>query len=80
MAYLVMPAFTILEDNNDNFWFNTRKGISKFDPKTNSIQNYDASDGLPENGFMDWRGVKSDDGRIYFANENELIGFNPDEY
>ena len=28
---------------------------------------------------MDWRGVKSDDGRIYFANENELIGFNPDE-
>jgi len=71
-------TFTILEDKSGNFWLNTRKGISKFDPKLNSIQNYDASDGLPENGFMDWRGIKSDDGRIYYANKNELIGFNPD--
>lgn len=72
-------TFSILIDKNGNFWFNTRNGISKFNPATSSLKNYGASDGLPENGFMDWRGVQSDDGRIYFANSNELIGFLPDD-
>jgi signal transduction histidine kinase/ligand-binding sensor domain-containing protein/DNA-binding response OmpR family regulator len=70
-------SFTLLNDDSGNFWLNTRNGISKFNPATFSIKNYDSHDGLPGNGFMDWRGVKSDDGRMYFANKDELIGFNP---
>ena len=70
-------TLTILDDSSGNFWFNNSQGITRFNPTTNDIQNYDVYDGLPENGFIDWRGVKSDDGRIYFANMNELIGFHP---
>ena len=36
----------IVEDDNGNLWISTTKGISKFNPETNHVKNYDASYGI----------------------------------
>lgn len=71
-------VFTILTDYQNNLWLDTRKGISKFDPKTEKFQNFDAYDGLPKEGFIDYQGVKLNNGWMYFAGNTEVIGFHPD--
>lgn len=70
--------FGILEDDAANLWLSTNKGISKFDPRSGAVKNYDASDGLQANQFNAgayWRG---DDGTMYFGGVNGFNAFQPD--
>ena len=43
----------ILEDRVGRLWLSTKKGISRFDPQTETFRNYDVSDGLQSNEFSD---------------------------
>jgi ligand-binding sensor domain-containing protein len=66
----------ILEDNDNNIWASTEKGISKFDPKIKYFHNYDMNNDLPNYSFSNAI-CKSKDGRLFFGGSNGLIAFNP---
>ncbi len=68
----------ILEDDHNNLWIATNKGLSKLNPASGSIKNYYVNDGLPANEFMMGSCLKSVDGKLYFGSIAGAVFFNPD--
>jgi signal transduction histidine kinase/ligand-binding sensor domain-containing protein len=77
-----LPSDTILEfleDDTGSFWLITVNGLSKFDPRTETFQNYDRTDGLP---FIEFNGgalIRSSSGRLYAGGIEGFIAFHPDQ-
>ncbi|MDO6761246.1 two-component regulator propeller domain-containing protein [Tamlana sp. 2_MG-2023] len=69
----------ILEDNQNNLWISTNKGLSKFNPKTEIFQNYDVNDGLQSNEFSELAAFKTKEGQMFFGGVNGITTFYPDE-
>lgn len=69
---------TILEDDHGNLWLSTNKGISKFIVQELSFYNYDVSDGLQSNSFMENVAFKDKKGKMYFGGINGINAFHPD--
>ncbi len=65
--------YGILEDQNGNLWLSTNNGISRFNPKTKSFNNYNVKDGLQDNEFNGGSYFKSKDGEMFFGG---IKGFN----
>lgn len=63
----------IEEDSAGNIWLSTNKGLSKLNPLTNSIANYQESDGLQSNEFSDGAVFKSANNNLLFGG---IYGFN----
>lgn len=70
-------VFVILEDNFNNLWMSTNKGISKFNKLKESFTNYDFSDGLQGNEFNGTSGIKLLDGKLSFGGLKGLNIFEP---
>ncbi|NDV80989.1 hybrid sensor histidine kinase/response regulator transcription factor [Bacteroides sp. 51] len=70
-------AYDILEDDNDNLWFGTNKGLVKFNPETKDIRVFTTKDGLLGNQFSYKSALKAKDNRFYFGGINGLIAFDP---
>lgn len=70
-------AYTILEDDNQNLWFGTNKGLVRFNPDTNDIRVFTTKDGLLGNQFNYKSALKARDGKFYFGGIDGLIAFNP---
>jgi len=68
----------IQEDKNGNLWISTNYGVSKFDPKNKSFQNFTTNDGLQDNEFSIGAVAKSQSGEIYFGGMNGFNFFNPE--
>lgn len=71
-------VYGILEDEIGNLWLSTNKGISRFNVKTKTFRNYDASDGLQGNEFNQGAYCKSKSGEMIFGGPNGLNIFYPD--
>ncbi len=69
----------ILEDEQGNLWLSTNKGLSKFNPKTETFRNYDVSDGLQGNEFIWGSGYKTRSGELAFGGQNGFNIFKPNE-
>ena len=69
----------VLGDARGNVWVSTIKGLSRFDPRTESFRNYDVFDGLPGNEFSLRARAKAPDGRLFFGGVNGLSAFYPDK-
>jgi signal transduction histidine kinase/DNA-binding response OmpR family regulator/ligand-binding sensor domain-containing protein len=70
-----LPSNTLIriESSDDRFlWISTISGICRFDTKTNQVLNFNMSDGLPANEFLDRVSAKTEDGRLIFGS---LAGF-----
>ncbi|WP_139956906.1 two-component regulator propeller domain-containing protein [Flavicella sediminum] len=67
----------ILEDNQKNLWVSTNKGLSKFNPATETFKNYDVNDGLQSNEFGELACFKKEDGEFLFGGVNGYNVFNP---
>ena len=65
--------YGILEDRNKNLWLSTNKGLSRFDPETESVVNFTEKDGLMSDEFNIGAFLKADNGEIYFGG---IFGFN----
>ncbi len=65
--------FSILEDDNENLWLSTDKGISMFNPKTLTFQNFDRTDGLQDDHFFWGSSFKGKNDELFFGGIN---GFN----
>ncbi|WP_152593773.1 EAL domain-containing protein [Thalassotalea sp. ND16A] len=63
----------LMLDNQGDAWISTNKGISKINPFTKSIVNFDANYGLQSNEFWAGSSLKSSQGKFFFGGVN---GFN----
>ena len=67
----------ILEDHEGLLWISTNKGVSKFNPNTNTFRNYTESDGLQSDQFNRWSNIKLSTGELLFGGTNGFNMFNP---
>ncbi|WP_020533865.1 two-component regulator propeller domain-containing protein [Flexithrix dorotheae] len=70
--------FGILLSDNGNFWLSTNKGLSRFNPNTQTFLNFDRNDGLQSNQFNRWAYHKGKSGLFYFGGIKGLNYFYPD--
>lgn len=68
-----------VEDQKGNIWVSTNKGISKYDPKTKTINNYSVEDGLQGDDFKPHSVFGAKSGMIYFGGNNGYNSFFPDK-
>jgi ligand-binding sensor domain-containing protein/signal transduction histidine kinase len=71
--------FGILEGSNGELWLSTNKGISRFNPATGDVKNYDVADGVQGNQFRFNASYKAKDGEMYFGGTNGFNSFYPDK-
>ena len=70
-----LPSNTLIriESTDDRFlWISTISGICRFDTKTYQVLNFNMSDGLPANEFLERVSAKTEDGRIIYGS---IAGF-----
>jgi len=65
--------YGILEDENENLWLSTNRGLSKFNKKKEAFVNYSEIDGLMSNEFNIGAFMKSKAGELYFGG---IYGYN----
>lgn len=70
--------YGILNDDEGNIWFSSNKGLSKFDPVTETCRNYGLNDGVQSNSFKPNVCLKTKDGTMYFGGVNGFNSFFPD--
>jgi signal transduction histidine kinase/ligand-binding sensor domain-containing protein/DNA-binding NarL/FixJ family response regulator len=69
--------YAIVPDDNNNLWLSSNRGITRFNPVTHAIRNFDIADGLISNEFNRWHCFKLPDGRIAFGGITGYTIFNP---
>lgn len=71
-----LPSNTIeniLEDNQNNLWLGTNRGLSKFNPANETSKNYSVYDGIQGNHFEHFAACITQTGKLCFGGSN---GFN----
>ena len=67
----------IYDDNNGNLWLGTKKGLNKFEKKTNTFTKYYDHDGLPNDYIY---GILPDEeGNLWISTNRGLSRFSPNE-
>lgn len=66
----------ILEDDQGNLWLSTTQGVSRFNPATKAVRNYNVSDGLNSNEFKPGACFKNKEGLFFFGGKGVNV-FNP---
>ncbi|PIA77838.1 hypothetical protein BFR04_10475 [Gaetbulibacter sp. 4G1] len=69
--------YGIIQDNANNIWFSTNRGIATFNPVSKKILTYNTFDGLPTNDFESGAIAKAKDGKLFFGSKKGLIAFYP---
>jgi signal transduction histidine kinase/ligand-binding sensor domain-containing protein len=70
---------SILIDDNYNYWIGTFNGLSKYSPKTKKFVNFQSTDGLSGDQFINGAAYKSAEGRLFFGTTQGLTYFYPEE-
>lgn len=71
-------VYGILPDGRGRLWISTNRGLSRFDPDSQTFQSYDVSDGLPSNEFNTNSFLRSRNGEMYFGGIAGFVRFHPD--
>jgi diguanylate cyclase (GGDEF)-like protein len=72
-------VYGILEDHSGNLWMSSNKGLSRFDPASETFTNYDASHGLQSNEFNFGAVHRGANGEMFFGGNNGFNAFQPGE-
>jgi len=67
----------IVADKAGHIWISTDNGLSRYHPRTNTVRNYQTTNGLPSNDFIRNAVYRQKD-RLYFGSLNGIVYFNPD--
>jgi ligand-binding sensor domain-containing protein/signal transduction histidine kinase len=67
----------ILEDNKNNLWLSTSRGLTKFNPLSREIKIYNKSYGLLTDQFNYRSAYKDAKGNMYFGSVKGMVSFNP---
>jgi len=70
--------FGILEDKSHNLWLSTNAGISRFNPITKTVRNYNTIDGLVGDEFIYGASGKLSNGDMVFGSSLGFTRFSPD--
>jgi ligand-binding sensor domain-containing protein/DNA-binding CsgD family transcriptional regulator len=70
-------VYSILEDDQQNLWLGTTKGLSKLNAETGAIKNYSAYNNLQGDLFNMSACLKTDDGTLFFGGINGFNEINP---
>jgi DNA-binding NtrC family response regulator/ligand-binding sensor domain-containing protein len=70
--------YGILEDEKGNLWLSTNNGLSRFNPASKFIGNYNVKDGLQNNEFNGGSYFKNKSGEMFFGGINGFNSFYPD--
>jgi ligand-binding sensor domain-containing protein len=71
--------FGILEDDNQNLWISTNKGLTMFNPDKNEYLNFGVADGLRVNEFFINACLRSSDGEMLFGGPKGVNRFFPEK-
>lgn len=77
-----LPSNTImgvLEDDFQNLWITTDKGLCKSNPNLHDIKTYNVKDGLPGNEFNLRSFLKDSKGEFFFGGLSGMISFYPNQ-
>ena len=69
----------ILEDDHQNLWISSNRGLSKYNANERTITNYDINDGLQDNEFSEMACLRRNNGEMIFGGVNGFNVFNPDD-
>jgi len=69
----------ILEDEKENLWLSTFRGLSQFNPQTETFKNYTPEDGIQSYEFNTGAAFKSSDGQMFFGGTDGFNAFYPRE-
>jgi ligand-binding sensor domain-containing protein/signal transduction histidine kinase len=69
----------ILADSAGFLWLQTTKGLSRFDPRTETFQNYDQRDGVLSSGQGREVCLSSTTGELLFGGSDGLYAFHPEQ-
>lgn len=72
-------VYCILEDDHENLWLSTDRGISRFTPATGYFCNFDFNDGLQCYEYNSRSGYKSPEGELFFGGLYGFVSFFPDQ-
>src|SRR6056297_793762 len=71
--------YSVLEDENGTLWMSSNKGVSNFDPATETFRNYGLDDGLMALEYSQNAYFKSNDGIMYFGSGKGVTAFDPEQ-
>lgn len=69
----------ILEDEANNLWISTNRGICRFNFIKNTVHNFGILDGLQSNEFNSGALFKDNENKLYFGGVNGYNSFDPNE-
>ncbi len=70
-------VYGIVEDEQGILWLSTNRGITKYNPNSRQLLNYDSSHGLQGNEFNAGAYYKKPDGQVFFGGTNGVTAFYP---
>jgi len=70
-------VFGILEDSEGYLWFSTEQGISKYNPVTGELDNFNNHNGLISSNFSENTCLLSRKGNLLFGSTHGIIMVNP---
>jgi signal transduction histidine kinase/ligand-binding sensor domain-containing protein len=71
-------VYSILEDDKGNLWLSTNNGLSRFNPNSETFENFDENDGLQSIQYYWGAGCKLRSGKLMFGGINGYNSFYPD--
>jgi diguanylate cyclase (GGDEF)-like protein len=72
-------VYGIVEDGRGRLWLSTNRGLSRFDPLSESFKNFDTSHGLQSNEFNFGAYYETSSGELLFGGINGFNLFDPGE-
>lgn len=75
---LVNTIYSIIPQDTSAMWLSTRRGVLKYDFKTQKFENYGTDEGLDWLEFNAAACAKDDSGHIYFGSFKGMLEFDPD--
>jgi diguanylate cyclase (GGDEF)-like protein len=69
--------YSVLPDGDGHFWLSTNNGLTRFEPTTGKIKNYDTSHGLQSNEYNFGAHFRSASGELFFGGVNGFNAFHP---
>jgi ligand-binding sensor domain-containing protein/signal transduction histidine kinase/DNA-binding response OmpR family regulator len=70
---------SIVEDDRGYLWLGTARGISRFDPRKHTFENYTREDGLQSNEFTKGAGYINKTGKVFLGTIDGFNTFYPQE-
>ena len=71
-------TYGVEEDQYGMIWISHKKGLSRFNPQSESFDNFTTTHGLQGNDFNSGAFYKAKDGRLFFGGSNGFNTFMPD--